>query len=63
MAEIIMEIFQEAKECNVERMGKSSSNLSFEELVEKLTIQTNNYPKDAQPQGRMGYLESLFGDF
>ncbi len=47
MAEITMEIFQEAKECNVERMGKSSSNLSFEELVEKLTIQTNNYPKDA----------------
>jgi hypothetical protein len=28
-------------------MGKSSSNLSFEKLVEKLTIQTNNFPKDA----------------
>jgi hypothetical protein len=47
MVEIAMEISQEVKECNVEGMGKSSSNLSFEELVEKLTIQTNNSPKDA----------------
>jgi hypothetical protein len=31
----------------MEGMGKSSSNLSFEKLVEKLTIQTNNSPKDA----------------
>jgi hypothetical protein len=32
----------------VEGMGKSSSNLSFEKLVEKLTIQTNNFPNTSK---------------
>ncbi len=31
----------------MEGMGKSSIKLFFEKLVEKLTIQTNNSPKDA----------------
>lgn len=33
---IAMEIYEETKECNVEGMGKSSCNLSSQELVEKI---------------------------
>jgi hypothetical protein len=47
MIEIVMETSQEVKECNVEGMGKSSSNLSSQELVEKLTTQTNNFLENA----------------
>ncbi len=34
ITEIATEISQEVKECNVEGMGKSSNNLSSQELVE-----------------------------
>jgi hypothetical protein len=34
MIEIATKISQEAKECNVKGMGKSSSHLSSQELVE-----------------------------
>jgi hypothetical protein len=47
MIEIAMEIYQEMKEYNVEGMGNSSSNLFPQELVEKLTTQTNNFLENA----------------